>query len=279
MQVAGEASRGLALAARHGSRVRPRRLLEPDRLDGLRPGIARIGPGSGLGSLGFGGEPAAGRADDRAADSISAPSSMLPRATPRKAGRAVLRGRAALSLFGVGEAGDADVGLRLPRGRPVRREPLRRRALPRVLPRRRRRALCAVPDRALLLRPDRRHRPRPDQRLRGAAGDARHHRALSRQRLRQVGAAQVRARARPSRRQGDGDRALLPLAAASTPPRSTASAWWSRTTRPRPRRRRRSTAWSRPTSRSASTNEAQTAAAILGYNFQGSTWYQEAMRS
>ena len=41
-------------------------------------------------------------------------------------------------------------------------------------------------------------------------------------------------------------------AAASTPPRSTASASWSRTTRPRPRPRRRSTGWSRPISRSAS---------------------------
>ena len=95
-------------------------------------------------------------------------------------------------------------------GAPVRREPRRRRALPRVLPRRRRRALRPVPDRALLLRPDRRHRPRPDRRLRGAAGDARHHRALPRQRVRQVGADEVRARARPPRRQGDGGRPLLP---------------------------------------------------------------------
>ncbi len=34
-----------------------------------------------------------------------------------RGGRAVLRGRAALSLFRMGQAGDADVGLRLPRGR------------------------------------------------------------------------------------------------------------------------------------------------------------------
>ena len=42
-------------------------------------------------------------------------------------------------------------------------------------------------------------------------------------------------------------------AAASIPPRSTASASWSRTTRPRPTPPRRCIGWSRPISRSAST--------------------------
>lgn len=142
------------------------------------PGSGSFGSGSlGIGSLGLAsnasrlrrGPPAQQIYLCRATRWPTAGRATPARASPRSSGSIPIRSS---------EAGDADVGLRLSRGQPLQREP-RRRALPRILPRRRRRTLCAVPDRALLLRPDRRHRPRPVERLRPAAGDARHHRALS----------------------------------------------------------------------------------------------------
>ncbi len=91
--------------------------------------------------------------------------------------------------------------------------------------------------RCQLLRPDRRGRPRSGPDLSGAAGAAHGDRTLSRQRIRPLVDPEVRSGLRPSRRQGDGDRALLPQAQALSPPRSTGSASWSRNSRPRPTRR------------------------------------------
>ena len=79
-------------------------------------------------------------------------------------------------------------------------------------------------------------------------------------------------------RVGDERRPLLPEAQQPGRPPSTASRWSSPSTRRRRTSRRRCTASSRPTWRSASTPEAQTAAAVLGHNFPNSQWYRTRLR-
>ena len=102
--------------------------------------------------------------------------------------------------------------------------------------------------------------------------------ALSRQPLRQAGREPHPHRRGHAGRIGDERRALLSEAQQSRRPPSTASRRWWPTTRPRRTSRRRSTAWSRPTWRSASCREAQAAAAVLGHNFPNSDGTSTPMR-
>ena len=101
-------------------------------------------------------------------------------------------------------------------------------------------------------------------------------RALSQHALRPRRQPEARPGARPPGRQGDGGRPLLPDSATCTWRRSTASAPWSSSTRPPPTCRRRCIAWSRPICRSASTTRRRRPAAVLGYNYPGSDWYQDS---
>jgi outer membrane protein assembly factor BamD len=102
-------------------------------------------------------------------------------------------------------------------------------------------------------------------------------RGIPEHRIRPLGGAEIRPGLRPSGRQGDGDRPLLPAPRQLQSPRSTASASWSRISRPPPTRPRRCTGWSNPTSRSACA-EAQTAGAILGHNFRANPFYEDSFR-
>ena len=76
--------------------------------------------------------------------------------------------------------------------------------------------LCLLRQGNLLLHPDRRCRPRPEDHRAGAQGAGRCRPPLSRQQIRARRQAEARLYPRPSRRQGDGDRALLPEARPST---------------------------------------------------------------
>ena len=91
-------------------------------------------------------------------------------------------------------------------------------------------------------------------------------------------AAEARPHQRPSRRQGDGGRPLLPALGQLARRRRCASAKWSTNTRPRATRPRRSSGWSNPTSRSASRTKRYKAAAVLGKNYPGTYWYRQSLR-
>ena len=85
-----------------------------------RPGLASRRLQPDLPSLGCRLRPARARCRSRTArpqQIYLGAEALLNDGRPREAGAAVLRGRAALSLLRVGQARDADVGLRLPRGR------------------------------------------------------------------------------------------------------------------------------------------------------------------
>ena len=118
--------------------------------------------------------------------STSSAEQLLERRAPARGRTAVRRGRAALSLFGMGQARDAHVGLRLPRGRAVCREPAPPpSATSTSIP-----ADVDAPYAQFLLalsyydQIDDIGRDQATD-LRGAPGAARRHRALSRQRVRQ----------------------------------------------------------------------------------------------
>ena len=83
----------------------------------------------------------------------------------------------------------------------------------------------------------------------------------------------------PARRQGNVDRPLLSQPAElhrrdQPVPQRAASI-----TRLRGTRRRRSIGWSRPIMGLGITDEAETAAAVLGHNFPDSEWYKDAYQS
>ena len=127
------------------------------------------------------------------------------------AGRADLRrGRAPASLFGLGAPRAADERVQLLcRARSYQVDRIGA-PLPLDPPGQSRRALCALSDRAQLLRADQRRDPRPGDHPPGAGVAGRGRPPLSRHALCRRCAAQDRSGPRPSRRQGDGDRPLLP---------------------------------------------------------------------
>ena len=116
------------------------------------------------------------------------------------------------------------------------------RALHRAAPRPQGRRLRLLSDGHVLLRADLRRRPRPGDDAEVAGVVRRADPPLPGQRLQPRCPAEGRPDPRPSRRQGDGDRPLLPAPRVLAGRRSTASRPWSRTIRPRPMSPRRCTA-------------------------------------
>ena len=134
--------------------------------------------------------------------------------------RRVRRGRAPASLFGLGAPRAADERLQLLCRQaiiPSRSNPPRR--FLSIHPGNRDAPYALLSDRAQLLRADQRRHPRPGDHPAGARRARRARPPLSRHALRRRRPAQDRPRPRPSRRQGDGDRPLLPAPRASGSPR------------------------------------------------------------
>ena len=130
---------------------------------------------------------------------------------PLQGSRAHLRrGRAPASLFDLGAPRAADERVQLLCGGRLHQVDRFGAPLPVDPPRQSRRALCALSDRAQLLRADQRRHPRPGDHPPGAGFARRAGPPLSGHALCRRCAAQDRPRPRSSRRQGDGDRPLLP---------------------------------------------------------------------
>ena len=127
-----------------------------------------------------------------------------------RCGEAVRRGRAPASLFGLGPPRAADERLLLLYGAAISRRDQLGAALPDHPPRQQGRALRQLSDRDELLSADRGRQPRPEDHAAGGRFVRRADPPLSAEPLCRRRAAEARPDQRPSRRQGDGDRPLLP---------------------------------------------------------------------
>ena len=152
-------------------------------------------------------------------------------------------------------------------------------ALPDHPPGQQGRALRQLSDRDELLPADRGRHPRPDDHPAGVRCVRRADPPLSGEPLCRRRAAEARPHQRPSRRQGDGGRPLLPAVGQLAGRDHPVPRRWSTNTRPPATRPRRWSGWSNAISRSAFPRRRSKAAAVLGANYPGSEWYHRSLQA